>query len=253
MIKADIHKADIHNHLGRNGANPGFDETIDIAHARLGNGGIFGIANSDDFRYEKFVEQKGGKYKRITVSDKIGVYVPEKQMFVVKCQEVFSKQGHILAIAMPHGKNIASKEARDAIKEAKDLGAFLDAVHPFYVEGIGKFLEQNPELLQHFSTWEVYNGSAVFIPGFTTAFANKKAMKFYSSNLLEKLGNGVGMSSSTDGHSVESIGKCYTLLDYSTNSFQNEFRNITSVDKLHIESNWFDMYKHAAQLGGILK
>ncbi|MCX6746830.1 MAG: hypothetical protein NTU63_01710 [Candidatus Pacearchaeota archaeon] len=249
-------KADIHNHLGRNRANPGFDETIDIAHARLGDGGLFGIANSDDFRYEKFVEQKGGEYNRNHVSGDIGIYVPEKKIFAVKCQEIFSKQGDILAIAMPHGKNVKSKDARDAIREARDLGAFLDAVHPFYIDGIGKFLEQNPELLQLFSTWEVYNGSAVFVPGFTIAFANKKAMEFYSSNLLEKLG--IGMSSSTDGHSAKSIGKCYTELPdmpFTSKKFWNlswdldaAFRSVKFLDKLHMESNWFDAYKHVKEM-----
>ncbi len=50
-------KADLHNHLGSNGVNPGFDETINSVCDRLGPNSVFGIANSDDYRYENFIEQ----------------------------------------------------------------------------------------------------------------------------------------------------------------------------------------------------
>jgi hypothetical protein len=248
-----MRKVDIHNHLGRNGDNPGFDKTIDIAYSRLGEGGVFGIANSDDFRYEKFVEQKGGKYNRVPVSDKKAVYVPERDMLVVKCQEMFTKQGDILAIAMPHGKEVKTKNTRDAIMEALDLRAILDAVHPFYVDGIGRFLEQNRTYLQFFSTWEIYNASPVFVPGVTTAFANKKAKNFYLS--LIRWRNNIGMSASTDGHSAESIGKCYTMLDDFSLTSKNlpkelhrEFRNVKSLDKLHRESNKWDALNHCKNM-----
>ena len=251
-----MRKVDIHNHLGRNGDNPGFDKTIDIAYSRLGEGGVFGIANSDDFRYEKFVEQKGGKYNRVPVSDKKAVYVPERDMLVVKCQEMFTKQGDILAIAMPHGKEVKTKNTRDVIMEAIDLGAILDAVHPFYFESIGNFLEKNVGLLQLFSTWEVWNGSAVWLPGLSRMNPNKKATDFYLSNFLESLASGIGMSASTDGHSAESIGKCYTMLDDFSLTSKNlpkelhrEFRNVKSLDKLHRESNKWDVCKHAVHMG----
>ena len=38
-------KVDLHNHLGSNGKNQGFDETIDLVYNKLGPNSTFGIAN----------------------------------------------------------------------------------------------------------------------------------------------------------------------------------------------------------------
>lgn len=255
-----MRKVDIHNHLGRNGDNPGFDETIDIVHRRLGDGGVFGIANSDDYRFEIFVSQGGGRYNRVPVSDGRAFHVPEKDMLVVKCQEMFTEKGHVLAIAMPFCKNIVSKNTNDAIRETLDLGAVLDAVHPHYKDGIGEYLEHNIGLLQLFSTFEVFNGSAIWIPGFTPKDANETAL--YSFDIINAIDKSTslslkginidfGMSASSDSHSVESIGKCYTLLgDFSSLSgdlprvLDTEFRRVKSLDKLHQESNRWDVLNH---------
>ena len=248
-------KADLHNHLGKKGTNPGFDKTLDLVYKRLGPNSIFGIANFDDFRYEEFIDQKGGKYERVPVSDKRAIYVPEKNMLVVKCQEMLTKEGDVLAIAMPYRKNIKTKNTKDAIIAANDLEAILDAVHPFYLDGVGNFMKKNFELFSFFSTFEVYNGSLIFVPGVTPMYANKKALDFYISHDLEKQ-FGIGMSSSTDGHSVKSIGKCFTLLDdFSLTSknlpleIRNALKNVKSLYRLHMEPNYFDAFKHAVHIG----
>lgn len=248
-------KADLHHHLGRNRANPGFDETIDLVYDRLGSNSIFGIANSNDYRYDDFVEQSGGVYSREPVSeDKRAVYVPEKQMLVVRCQEMSAKQGHVLAIAMPHGKNnVETTDTRDAIKAAKDLGASLDAVHPFYAESVGKFLSENPELLEHFSSWEVYNGSAeLWVPGILPRNANKKALEFYLNVIAPNSSLNIGMSASTDGHLTRTIGKCFTLLadfDLTAKDFQIDLdyalRKNKHEGRLYMEPNLGDAAQHA--------
>jgi len=244
-------KADLHNHLGSNGANPGFDETIDLVYNKLGPNSAFGIADSDDFRYESFIEQKG-EYERYGIEKNRAVYVPEKKVLVVKCQEMFTKEGHILAIATPYGKIVKTKDAKDAIKEAKDLGAILSAVHPFYREGIGNFLIANNNLFSQFSSWEVYNGSAEFyIPKVLPKNTNKKAFEFYNV-LLPQFSNGLGISSSTDGHSVKVVGKCYTELSLNENDLQKDFlehldfaiRQVKSSSNLHCESNAKDAAIH---------
>lgn len=242
-------KADLHNHLGSDGSNLGFDETIDLVHSKLGDNSVFGIADSDDYRYERFIEQRG-KYERQSMDESRAIYVPEKKVLVVKCQEMFTKEGHILAVAMPYEKNVTTKNAKDAIKAAKDLGGILDAVHPFYYQGIGNFLEQNPELLGQFSVWEVYNGSAEFsFPKMLPKDANKKSAKFYFNQILKSRLN-VGISSATDGHSVNVVGKCYTKLDDLSfdSSFifdlDNSLRRVKTLDKLHTEPNRLDAAIH---------
>jgi hypothetical protein len=253
-------KADLHNHLGRNGDNPGFDQTIDIAHLRLGNGGIFGVANFDNNTYEKFVEQKGGKYNRWgLISDdsrEVGVYVPEKGILVLKCQEIPTDRGEVLAIAMPHGINVPSKlKPQNAIQQAYfDYGAILDAVHPLYTDGMGEFLKENSDVLQFFSTFEIHNSSTIWIPGITIRQANSKAFAFYYINNLDEMN--IGLSSSTDGHSAEVIGKCYTILPDISPSVTNlssrletALRGVKNFNQLHKESNRADALKHGLYVG----
>ena len=92
-------KTSLHNHLGRNGRNPGFDETIDIVYNALGSRGIFGIGNCNDIRYEDFINQRG-RYERKFIGNgdpkenHIAVYVPDKEIMIVRGQEVFSDKGH---------------------------------------------------------------------------------------------------------------------------------------------------------------
>jgi hypothetical protein len=253
-------KADLHNHLGSNGKNPGFDETIDLVHNKLGPNSAFGIADSDDYRYEQFVEQEKGRYHREYITNGRAVYVPEKEVLVVKCQEMFTKEGHILAIAMPYGKIVKTKKAKDAIKEAKDLGAILSAVHPFYRDGIGKFLEENPELLQSFSNWEVYNGSAEFsFPKILPKGSNDESMNFYLDNLLNNHSLNIGVSSFTDGHDARVIGTCYTNLQLKdkfmismkgdvVESLDNALREVKCTKHLCMEPNEKDAAIHAVKM-----
>jgi len=257
-------KTDLHNHLGSKGANPGFNATIDLVHSKLGDYSMFGIANSDDYRFERFVEQDIRGYERGYFGDNRAVYVPSKNLLVIKCQEMFTKEGHILAIGMPYSKNVKSKDAKDAIKEAKDLGAVLSVVHPFYHQGIGKFLQENIDILPEFSTFEAYNGSAEFsFPPILPTKANFKAASFYSDN-LELFKNyfdaHIGISSATDGHSVRVIGKCYTELDLPNDFYHNtnsnlisqldfSLRSIVSSRKLHMEPNAKDAAIHAVKMG----
>ena len=249
-------KADLHNHLGKNGDNPGFDETIDIVYDRLGPNSIFGIANSNDYRYEKFLSQLG-KYNRQGIGDGRAVYVPEKGILIVKCQEIFTEQGDVLAIAMPYRKNIQTKDTCDAIKATKDMGAILDAVHPFYIDGIGRFLSENPKLLENFSTWEIFNGSAEFwFPKILPRNANDKALEFYAKEIQLNSNLDIGLSSSTDGHLVRTIGKCYTKLDdfdltspNLINELDSKLRKVKSMEKLCMESNKLDAIQHAFHRG----
>jgi hypothetical protein len=250
-------KADLHNHLGSNGKNPGFDETIDLVYSRLGPNSAFGIADSDDFRYENFIDQKLGKYDREKIENGKAVYVSEKKVLVVKCQEMFTKDGHVLVIAFPPKKIVKTKNTRDAIKLAKDYDGILSAVHPFYKEGIGKFLEENSELLELFSTWEVYNGSAEFsFPKILPRNSNKKSIDFYFNNLLKNEQLNIGESSFTDGHDVKVIGTCYTELNLDINSIKeglvrkldNALREVKSEEQLHMKQNEKDAAIHAVKM-----
>jgi hypothetical protein len=250
-------KADLHNHLGSNGINPGFDETIDMVHSRLGDYSMFGIADSDDNRYERFVEQIG-KYERQVIDLIRGIYVPEKKIIVWKCQEMFTKEGDILAIAAPFGIPVKSKDIKDAMKEAKDLGASLDAVHPFCYQGSGSFFERNLEFLDYLSSWEVYNGNAgLYLPILFPLRANDKSNQFYQDRIFGDAGLHIGVSSSTDGHTPEVVGKCYTNLRLDKDFYQKgnsvdlldiALRKVKSLDKLNMEPNKKDAFIHVVKM-----
>lgn len=253
-------KADLHNHLGRNGKNPGFDETIDLVHKRLGGNSAFGICNcsSVDYRFEDFVNQKGGKYSRDWLDDEKNIlFVPEKQIYIIGCEEVQPKQGHIVIAGMPSNQKIQKTdkilELEDVLKFADDFKGIKIAVHPFGRDGLTGYLMGNSNLLNQFDGWEVYNATAeLAIPGILPFNANKGSNEFY--NLYLENNYLIGVCAFTDGHSVGVIGRSYTNLDLKdvsikslkdaikTNSFYNNYNN------LHREPAKWDAFKHAVNM-----
>jgi len=257
-------KIDLHNHLGRNGANPGFDRTIDIAYKRLGPGGIFGICNDGptDYRYQGFINQAGGKYERVIVGDKNekrAIYVPDKKITVVGVEEAEPREGSFICIGMPVNKKICYSELEDSLKVAEDLDTTRIIVHPFFRDGMGAYVSKNPELLHRFHAWEIYNASAQLgqilpqnsqvPPG-----ANSNAFNFYKDTIE---GNyNLGIVSFTDGHSVNVIGTSYTEIEINpqiaSTSFFNSLREQIQRNKtfynLNREPAKGDAFKHASHM-----
>lgn len=259
--KKRLVKTDLHNHLGRNGKNPGFDETIDIVHKRLGDEGVFGICNDGptDFRYQEFVSQGKGKYDRIWIGeDKRVLFVPQKQVYVIGVEEVEPSQGHFLIVGMPYTKKMHTTKTipklEDTLKKADDITGGINTkivAHPFAREGQGPYLEKHPELFEQFDAWEVYNASAeLSIPGFLPRNANKRAAKFYD----KELGycHDIGAVAFTDGHSVDVIGKSYTMLpklnteniETFLESLRKGIRGNKGFENLHMEPAKWDSLKH---------
>ncbi len=252
-------KADLHNHLGRNGANPGFDETIDLVYNKLGENFAFGICNCncdiDDNRFENFVSQKGGKYNREWLDDeKRFLLVPEKQIYVVGAEEIITKQGHLVVAGMPYGKNIQTNpdemlSLEDALKSADDFNGIKIAAHPFSRDGLGDYLNYNLDLCNKLDGWEIYNASAeLSIPKILPFFANENSIKFYNEFLINDYN--IGACAFTDGHSVGVVGKSYTdlyLEDFSVDSLRDAIKYNT-FENLHMESAKWDAFKHAVNM-----
>ena len=132
MVKV---KADLHNHIRTRSPlkEEFFNKTINKARRRLGPGGVWALINFSDSRYETFAGLRG--YNRINLRS--GIYVPEKDILVVKGQEVPTKQGHLLVLGLEKDKHL--KDGRileDTIKEAKDHNGILIVDHPFYFESV---------------------------------------------------------------------------------------------------------------------
>ncbi len=161
-------KADLHNHLRSGSYMPNgiFNKVIDKVERRLGAGGMIGLINLEDKRYEEFSQLKG--YERQDFGN--AVYIPEKDIVIVKGQEVQTSDGHLLVLGLMKDFRIkAGRTLEDTIKEARDNNGILIANEPFGKDGIGPALRNKPSYINKLDAIEVHNGESN---------ANKKAMNF---------------------------------------------------------------------------
>jgi len=228
-------KADLHNHL-RTSSNISelFNPTVDLIQKRLGVGGIIGLINFADHRYEDFTQEKG--YKRNNFRN--AIYVPEKDVLVVKGQEVPTAEGHLLVLGLEEEKHLkAGRPVLDSIKEAEEeYGGIVIADHPFGRDGLGPFFvnehKKSSSQFYRLKGWEIYNGEAALWSG-----ANNKAKSAYE---LYNLGSyAIGELISSDGHSLAEIGRSYTSLKMPSNySGLNKPEKVVEVLWNGLLTNW---------------
>lgn len=113
-----IVKADLHNHLRTRSRMSGlFNRTIDTARQKLGRGGVIGLVNFSDRRYENFSGERG--YERQDMGN--ALYTPVQDILVVKGQEVPTQDGHLLVLGLEKDKHLKeNRTLHDSVKEAKD-------------------------------------------------------------------------------------------------------------------------------------
>ncbi|MEK6935784.1 MAG: PHP-associated domain-containing protein [Nanoarchaeota archaeon] len=226
-------KADMHNHFStlENIGENIFDRAMDVAQKNLDAGGLFGVINAQDKgigRYETFLKQ-GGKN-----AEDLGnaFYVPNKNIYVIKGQEVFSEKGHILVLGLNKGVRLQDyRTLEDSFKEAKDNNGIIVLDHPCFLDGV---ITENPEnYLEYFKNnnvdgTEVHNGEAWLpVRGCIFKNANKKIQELFYNQIINKFD--IGAISTSDGHSVREIGMNYTLLEQP--DFSNPEKLIESLRK----------------------
>ncbi|MCK5043774.1 hypothetical protein KAR52_02125 [Candidatus Pacearchaeota archaeon] len=202
-------KADLHNHLKTlSGMNGLFNKTIDKISFSLDVGGLMGLVNYEDKRYESFIGLKG--YNRENLGN--AIYIPEKDILIIKGQEIPTKQGDLLVLGLDENQYLQSgRSLEDTFKEAKDNNGIIITDHPFYFAGVGYYLKRNPRLLEYLDGMEIHNGEAnIWIPKIAPANANKISQEFY-----EEIKNNydMGAISCSDGHSLYEIGSSYIFLE----------------------------------------
>jgi len=248
-------KADLHNHLRTSSRyfEGDFDKAVDTASRKLGEGAVLGVVNFSDWRYEHLTDLRG--YERENLGgNKNGVYVPEKDIYIVKGQEVPTKEGHLLVFGT--GARVHLREGRkleDTIKEARDQNGIIVVDHPFHVAGLGNYLEQNPETLGQVDAIEIHNGEASFgLPVGPIPFgANKKAQEFYA-RFKPDFPN-LGAISSSDGHSMYELGSSWTEIERPTNedfvnSLRESVRRTGLSTQRKMKSSVFGAIDHIADL-----
>ncbi len=209
-------KADLHNHLRTSSRMSGlFNPTVDLIQKRLGPGGVIGLINFTDHRYEDFAQQRRDE----TVNLGNAIYVPEKDILIVKGQEVPTAEGHLLVLGIEEDKHL--KEGRsldDTIKEARDNNGVTIADHPFYRDGIGLALKANPVKYLGktadgglIDAVEIHNGEAALnLWGLFPKGANPAAYQFCAKLSWDNYLSGeIAVS---DGHSLYELGKSWTSL-----------------------------------------
>lgn len=208
-------KADLHNHLRTSNRfyENDFNKTVDIASERLGPGGIISVVNFTKPKYEAFIGLSG--YERTYLgNNKNGLYVPEKDIVIVKGQEVPTRQGHLLVLGTGSGVQLRENRSLiDSVHEAKNNNGILIADHPFYHSGIGPYLDNNKFILSEFDAIEIHNGEAAFgFPiGPIRSGTNKKAYDFF--DLVSPMFPRLGALSSSDGHSFYELATSYTEIE----------------------------------------
>lgn len=231
-------KADLHNHLSTLSNIPKeFNKTLDIAKKRLGKNGILGIINGgDDNRYEDFINLRG--YERQNLGN--AIYVPGKEILVLRGQEVFTKQGHLLVLGLKRDIHLKSNQnLENSLKAAKDNNGIIIAVHPFFIFGAGNYLAKNPILLEYFDGIEIFNGEAFY--------GNKKAREFYNQI---KGDYGIGVVSSSDGHSLYEIGFNYTWLE-KPNIEDSEKLNYSLRNSIKEHKDYFEDNQNLSIVGSL--
>ena len=247
-------KADLHNHFSTWSEGWGnFDDIIDTISKNFGQG-VVGLSNCKDNRYETFVDSSSGnsKYERVEIGgDKNALFVPEKNLLIVRGQEVFTEQGHFLVLGTPKKHRIASEDLTDVVKEANDIGAGTIAIHPYF-QGTGKYLERHPELLDQIDSIEIYNASLELFSLFGKNYNGLTKRLF-----IHGIHHDLGCCAFTDGHSIESIGTSYTMIpELNMNSSQALRSSLKkaleqTIKKEHLVKNSaiIDSFIHGVQLG----
>jgi len=257
-----IVRADLHNHLRTGSYMPSgiFNQAIDVARQRLESKGIFALVNFCDRRYEDFSHLKG--YERQDLGK--ALWVPQKEILVVKGQEVPTKSGHLLVLGLDSNIDLASgRTLEDSIKEAREHDGIIILDHPTYKEGIfaGMPYEKIAEFAQKAEGIEVFNGEAeLYVPFITPKGANESASRAYIQLFSNNgMGRNLGAVASSDGHSLRELATSYTELEFEDYSrllnrskINQELREAIRVSRLkdlYCTPNKYRAFEHMVKLG----
>ena len=239
-------KADLHNHLKSSSRldDSYFNLAIDIASERLGPGGTFGMINFDDKRYERFIRSHG--YERVYVGEnRNAVYVPEKDILIVKGQEVPTQQGHLLILGLGYDEHMKQHQSLEfTLEEARGKNATIILDHGFsrLAGGAGEYLRQrgNHPLLEQIDAIEVHNGEVSLFPP-----SNLQAQLFYNGISTYE----TGAISTSDGHSLYELGTSWTEIDEINRENKKYF--LKSLKESVRNTRYAQMKKYRSLIGAI--
>lgn len=205
-----IIKADLRNYLRSRSDMSifSFNRVVDMASKRLGAGGIVGITNFHDERYEQFANLSG--YDRVNLGN--AVYVPERDILIVKGQTIPAKEGFLSAIGIPGHVHIPERlPLEETIKHIQEKNGIIIVPGPYRKYGLGPMLERERHLLERCDAIEVFNGQATLcIPGVLPRKANARAQAWYE-NTRRGFPH-LGAITSSNGSSLREIGRSNSMM-----------------------------------------
>ncbi|MBW2977313.1 hypothetical protein KY331_00555 [Candidatus Woesearchaeota archaeon] len=255
---------DPHSHLMTCGElqRLGANRIVDTTREKLGPGGILSITNTRDNRYERFVDnlKLGENYFWVNYENLL--YFPEKDIWIVKAQEVNTLAGEILVVGMDYGEHI--KEDRTfkyALHMAKYDGierTITIIPHPFWRDGAIKEFDElmkefpNEKLEELVDGFEVFDANGIFsVPYLIERNANFKADLYYDRKIRPR-GLKIGAVKGSDNHSLRGVGKGYITVTMPVHPEGDEvipiLRNeIKEGGKLEgkMTDNWAGAFRHA--------
>jgi hypothetical protein len=194
-----------------------FDFVTENIRSGLGSGGIVAIINArgendpygSDFRYEWLLDQGKEKIKEFKdyttfYKDYSAFYVPEKEIFVVKGQEVHVRDtktdnpiAAFLFYGLPYYRNINSKDPEGAIIEAKSLQSIIGLSR---IIDKKRFSDIYKDLLEKFLDFVVIGN------GTDKVFGDPRKLE---KDLYDALFNKVGAIAVTGAYDIAKKGKTF--------------------------------------------
>lgn len=193
-------------------------KVYDEANERLGPGGIIGITNFHDFRWERARQATLEQDIAVTSSGN-AFHVPAYGLLVVKCQRIMTQQGDIDAIGVQEGRVIPERRSlEETLERIRDEGALVNIPAPFHKRGLGPYLKEYPDLLEQIHALTVYSGEGAFwipflIPRGGKQSPNEQALTYYQS--IKQQHPHLGAVTASNSSTIEDIGTNYTLLSVS--------------------------------------
>lgn len=195
-------KADLHNHFSTKSRVLDPNKIADTVRGRLGIGGICALVNYGCQRFEAFARKAESSATRLGNA----VYFPDREVLIVKGEEVPTEDGDLLVLGTQEGFHMALRRQtlEYSLREATEEGNGITIIpHPYFHSRVGEKIEKEPEILSSVDAIEIHNGQSSYRSNNKARRLHRKVgARFYN----------LGKLASSDGHSYFEVGKSWTAL-----------------------------------------
>ncbi|MFH1290494.1 MAG: hypothetical protein ABIH92_03735 [Nanoarchaeota archaeon] len=217
-------RLDAHNHFTTRSLVLPYRAVVNNVARFLGIGGICGFANFADRRFEAWVDQAPDN----TPDFGNAIYDTERGIWVIKGEEVRTRSGDLLILALPHGEPPEHEKPFEyTLEYATDHKGIVIGTELFSRSKIGETLRRRPKLLGKFDAIQVHD--AQLLP-----WQNWASQRFYN-DIKDDYPN-IGQLSCTDDHFWRP-GVSYNTVDAMDPSAIQDSDGVTSALRQRIRQS----------------